>query len=662
MRVLNNVLDPNDTDLNEVRGALYDRFYDPPVGSYAEQFDWIGEQVDWSEDLPEVWSGVGKGNGPAQWSVMISPSFYLTAGHASGAGPFVLRHSNDADGPSESHSKQTGFGVQLGSDLHLGRFSSTISAQVAAYPVYTTEDREDLVDLELYVFGRSDAHSDFGGDGSLRIRLGRNVVSSLTSANIVRGSGQVIEVAENAHFRFTFDVSESDFAGPDGKGDGLVGDLEESVQDESFIQQLSSPNATFSYVDGDLVPNFDEVTQQFLFGVVGLDDIRLLSDEIGFLRGANLSGTGGLGWDEAWTRGGDSGGSSFTLVDNKPAVISIHSGSIAVTDPAVSQDAIAGIDPSLVIQEFEAASTTERPCFISFSRKFVIGADGFDLPLGLEENKRVFGDVNGDYRLTTDDILTLEQEIVNHRDHGPYPYNWGFDLDADGDIDVDDMTTLMEEGFKTSRSDISGVVVGAVSGPNGIVDVLGDALVQVGNLGMVDASFLDGDLNLDGEVNVLGDALILVAELGTNGMLRLEPDFNDDGVLNAADIDLLTPLLHPTAPAPYEARFDLTTSMLADDEVTVIPNPDAASVPDGVVDLADLVFYLEEVLGTVFGDINFDGELDTLGDRFQQQRLLGQETGWLAGDLNFDGEVNCLDAELLRAVVTGTTPDLSNCE
>ena len=89
-----------------------------------------------------------------------------------------------------------------------------------------------------------------------------------------------------------------------------------------------------------------------------------------------------------------------------------------------------------------------------------------------------------------------------------------------------------------------------------------------------------------------GDGFVLVAALGSHGMLRLDPDFNDDGVLNADDIDLLTPALHPTNPAPYDPMFDLTTSKDSDDGVTRIPDEDAASVPDGVVDMADLVLSL----------------------------------------------------------------------
>jgi hypothetical protein len=654
MRVLNNVSDADDPVLYEVRGSLYDRFYEPPTGSYADQpqFDWIGRGHDWS--------GVGRGDGSAIWATTVSPSWFLVATHASGGGDRTFRHGNSIDSTFEVHSRRGGRSLgnrgSLGSDLFLGRLLTAVSDQIAVYPVYTSENAEDLVGLEIYIFGRTDFKPEFGGDQTLQVRLGRNVIESVRALANTNGS----DLQENGGFTFSFDVSVSDFTGPNLKGDGFVDELDESLILQNVDLQEDFPGGPmFSYVDGDIdrSPGSVGLIDFLTDGAEFFFDLGLLSVDDG--------ATGGLGWDEALTQGGDSGGPSFTLVEFKlggtmPAIIGAHS--------RVGTDAYAGHDPAEMIAQFElerpmiAGRATEVLCFTSFSRKFVLGADGYDLPPGLQENKRVFGDVNGDYRLTTDDILTLEQEIVNHRDHGPYPYNWGFDLDADGNIDADDMATLMEQGFKTSRADIARVTGGVVAEPDGIVDVLADAFVQVGNLGMVNPSFLDGDLNLDGQVNVLGDAFILVGELGTFGMLRLQPDFNDDGVLNAEDIDLLTPALHPTDPAPYDPMFDLTTSMLAADGVTEVPNPDAAAVPDGVVDLADLVFYFEEVLGTAFGDLNFDGTLDTLGDRFQQAVSFGSQGGFAAGDLDFDGEVTCFDAAILKGLVIGEPPDFSNCQ
>ena len=306
-----------------------------------------------------------------------------------------------------------------------------------------------------------------------------------------------------------------------------------------------------------------------------------------------------------------------------------------------------------------AGRPTEVLCFVSFSRKFVLGANGYDLPPGLQENKRVFGDVNGDYRLTNDDILTLEQEIVNHRDHGPYPYNWGFDLDSNGVIDGEDMRALMEQGFKTSRADI--VNEDRELGPNGFTSVLEEGFLIVGNLGMEDATLADGDLNLDGVVDVLGDSLLLVPELNKVTLIRLDLDFDStgdsEGVLDAADIDALVAhmVVDPDIPPVYDQAFDLTTGTVEADG-TIVLNEELDGIADGVVNRADLIFYLEEVLGTVLGDTNLDGVVDILGDfnSVNSNVANGVGSGWSGGDLDFDGDVDGDDLVILGQIVLGT--------
>ena len=51
---------------------------------------------------------------------------------------------------------------------------------------------------------------------------------------------------------------------------------------------------------------------------------------------------------------------------------------------------------------------------------------------------------------------------------------------------------------------------------DGTVNVLGDAIRLVANLGMQgpELGYADGDINGDQQVNVLGDAIVLVANLG----------------------------------------------------------------------------------------------------------------------------------------------------
>ena len=64
-----------------------------------------------------------------------------------------------------------------------------------------------------------------------------------------------------------------------------------------------------------------------------------------------------------------------------------------------------------------------------------------------------------------------------------------------------------------SSMGLSGTVIGDMN-LDGIVDVLGDAFVLIGNLGQTGVGYAEGDLNADGRVDVLGDAFRLIGNLG----------------------------------------------------------------------------------------------------------------------------------------------------
>jgi len=87
------------------------------------------------------------------------------------------------------------------------------------------------------------------------------------------------------------------------------------------------------------------------------------------------------------------------------------------------------------------------------------------------------------------------------------------DLNGDGSVTLADRQIHIESFVQTSNGQ-TGTFLGDVN-LDGTVNVLGDALILIVNLGESVSSYGDGDLTFDGLVNVLGDALILVQNLGS---------------------------------------------------------------------------------------------------------------------------------------------------
>jgi hypothetical protein len=103
-------------------------------------------------------------------------------------------------------------------------------------------------------------------------------------------------------------------------------------------------------------------------------------------------------------------------------------------------------------------------------------------------------------------------------------------------------------------------------------------------------------------------------------------DFNRDGQTNVADIDRFC-----AGYASHDLRYDLTH--------------------DGVIDLGDLVFLIEDVWKTRFGDSNLDREFET-GDLVlvfasaQYEDAIARNSGWADGDWNCDGDFTSGDLVL----------------
>jgi hypothetical protein len=100
-------------------------------------------------------------------------------------------------------------------------------------------------------------------------------------------------------------------------------------------------------------------------------------------------------------------------------------------------------------------------------------------------------------------------------------------------------------------------------------------------------------------------------------------DFNADGLVDAQDIDLLFANFSENGDA-----YDLTG--------------------DGVVDKNDADLLVMDVLGTVYGDTDLDGDVD-----FDDVRAMlsgyGETGGWANGDYNGDGQVNLGDLSILAS-------------
>jgi len=99
------------------------------------------------------------------------------------------------------------------------------------------------------------------------------------------------------------------------------------------------------------------------------------------------------------------------------------------------------------------------------------------------------------------------------------------DLNRNGTVDQSDFETHYSSLVEISNGS-TGTVLGDVD-LNGVVNVLGDALILVINLGDNSVtSWGQGDLNADGTVDVLGDALLLVNNLGAvpaQGITQVAP-------------------------------------------------------------------------------------------------------------------------------------------
>ena len=152
-----------------------------------------------------------------------------------------------------------------------------------------------------------------------------------------------------------------------------------------------------------------------------------------------------------------------------------------------------------------------------FSRDFDTTMDGFDgfgvgfapiIQFSLAPAGELVGDFNDDDAV---DCLDIDEYIGNLDS----PATGGLedqDLVADETINLADIEVLVTTLVVTSNGQ-TGTFLGDFN-CDGMVDVLNDAFILVGNLNNAVMSYSEGDTNLDGTVDVLSDAFVLVGNLG----------------------------------------------------------------------------------------------------------------------------------------------------
>jgi hypothetical protein len=250
-----------------------------------------------------------------------------------------------------------------------------------------------------------------------------------------------------------------------------------------------------------------------------------------------------------------------------------------------------------------------------------------------------------------------------------------FDFNGDGVRDLNDIPeaylalrdreTGSDPAFAWNAPIGSGLLASqhstGISGNDAIIEVLGDATGD-GNFDRDDMRYFADGLAVDsstGNLNrFLGFAALDAQEANFFGIASYStgasykagdaaadiagslqtPGFvpnGHDGVIDGADIDYVY------------ANFGNWTI------VTEAQNMDLSADMNGdlIVDLNDVCFIVNTVLGTSFGDVNLDGVVDA-ADIAIINANLGQPGGWAQGDMNGDGVVDALDLAIAQGTLS----------
>ncbi|MEO0529291.1 MAG: hypothetical protein AAF266_01810 [Planctomycetota bacterium] len=141
-------------------------------------------------------------------------------------------------------------------------------------------------------------------------------------------------------------------------------------------------------------------------------------------------------------------------------------------------------------------------------------------------------------------------------------------------------------------------------------------------------------------------------------------DFNTDEMVDAADIDLLAEAINVLAvnealPEVPDNNFNGQGDFVPEFGVNRIPGLDstlpekfALNPTDADLDGIDLAFLVEDILGTAFGDVDLDGDVDN-DDLAAAQANVGMDGGWAMGDMDGDADVDTDDIAIINAALGG---------
>jgi hypothetical protein len=172
---------------------------DPKYDRFENSSEFIGAGLNFS--------GVGQDTTSAKhWLTMISPHFFLSAGHYQPSGSAVFYNTNSLTGGSHQYSVLGGqqiSGIPYPTDLYVGIIDGSVTNDgIAYYPIVDSD--EITVGQSLLVYGKPN-------------RLGINTISSTGNYYLSDSGGNTISRTQG----YRFDYPES---GYDGEAQLVVGD------------------------------------------------------------------------------------------------------------------------------------------------------------------------------------------------------------------------------------------------------------------------------------------------------------------------------------------------------------------------------------------------------------------------------------------------------